>query len=158
MLDFKTLAWRPDFFGISYKKQEFLKTISSDHVQSYYQIFASNIESYQKLPFIIGKLYYAGWVASQADALAREEVKFDGWDDLNEQEKWDRIDNKRWELAERVTVPQPAFPFNSVQDICARLPERLFKDIAAMYPMQIVGAWAAFEILAGDLWVYLAGC
>ena len=124
-------------------------------MQGKYLLFTYNIGSYRHLPFIVGKLFYAGWVACEANIFAKKEMEeAEDWETISTAEQLARIDNKRDSIVHGRQATLNKFPFNTTTEVCNNISELLFRDIAAMYPMQIVGAWTAFEVLAGDLWIH----
>ncbi len=146
-----------DWFQFSYRNQEFLNTIADSEIQGKYALFALNITPHHQLPNFVGKLFWAGWETCQANIDSRKwlESEVEGWSQLQIAEQLQKIERKRnIILGWNRTPEQLDLTYGSTTDVLRQLPERLYVNIADMYPMQIVGAWAAFEILAGDLWIH----
>lgn len=124
-------------------------------LRTVYDRFQFNISPHMHLPFIIGRLFFQGWEAGWADAKARRE-KMPGRDELTgTAEEEAEVAARRYELL-RGNDFFPPLPFpetGSLPDVLRHMNRAVLDDVADLMSMQIVGAWSAFETLAGDLWV-----
>jgi hypothetical protein len=165
MAEHKLDEWPESHFNELCK---FNAAIRDAGIQGVFGTFMYNFQWCYRLPFVLSQLYFSGWLHGKADAKARREILGHDRELVDDQAEWPVIEltPQRREIEERIAARRAAIdedkssvfviPFASgeaFQQVVPLLRHTVQAEVATLFPMQVVFAWAAFETLAGDLWV-----